>query len=174
MNEPKKRGRPPKPAAERRRHNQTFRCNDEMLARLQAVADKNQRSISEEVERRLEESFSNENLLEDLRSAAYAASEQAWDDYVKRQAGEQRFLKFGLEAASLLRYAMRDLNIYDKDISDIAKSKGDLENIIKAFTRQLPGMLDWVDKSDFDLVLEINKKALRSNMDIAPDETKEK
>lgn len=173
MTETKKRGRPPKPVAERRRHNQTFRCNDEMLARLQAVADKNQRSISEEVERRLEESFSNENLLEDLRSAAYAASEQAWDDYVKRNAGEQRFLKFGLEAASALRYAMRDLNIYDKNISEIVKSKSDLENVIRFFSKQLPGILDWVDKSDFDLVLEINKKALRDNMKIASDDKKD-
>lgn len=64
MSEPKKRGRPPKPVAERRRHNQTFRCNDEMLARLQTEADRNQRSISEEVERRLDRSLENEKISE--------------------------------------------------------------------------------------------------------------
>jgi hypothetical protein len=68
MSEPKKRGRPPKPVAERRRHNQTFRCNDEMLARLQEEADRNQRSISEEVERRLDKSLENEKISEAIEA----------------------------------------------------------------------------------------------------------
>ena len=68
MQEPKKRGRPPKPQIERRRHNQTFRCNDEMLARLKTAADKNQRSLSEEVEQRLSASFT-ADIFEDYAEA---------------------------------------------------------------------------------------------------------
>lgn len=84
MTETKKRGRPPKPVAERRRHNQTFRCNDEMLARLQAEADRNQRSISEEVERRLERSFEN--------TAAVDAPEVHYYNNIKRiMGGEDGF-----------------------------------------------------------------------------------
>lgn len=160
----KRRGRPPKDPADRKDGNLTFRTRGDMRRRLSEAAEKSGRSISEEVEKRLEESFSNENLLEDVHSAAYSASEQAWEDYVKRSAGEQRFLKFGLEAAATLRYAMRDLGIYEKSIGSIAVSQNYLDHVVSAFTRQLPGMLKWVDQSDFDEVLEINKQALRQNM----------
>lgn len=53
----KRRGRPCLPASVRRRHNQTFRVDDEMLVRLKVAADSNQRSLSEEVEHRLRDSF---------------------------------------------------------------------------------------------------------------------
>lgn len=66
MTEPKKRGRPPKPAAERRRHNQTFRCNDEMLARLQREAEQNQRSVSEEVEYRVAQALQKDVRLQSV------------------------------------------------------------------------------------------------------------
>lgn len=52
-NEKRGRWRPPKAAVERRRHNQTFRCNDALRDALEKSADANQRSISEEVEFRL-------------------------------------------------------------------------------------------------------------------------
>ncbi|WP_197093349.1 hypothetical protein, partial [Methylobacterium aquaticum] len=68
--EQKKRGRPPKPAAERRRHNQTFRCTDDMLAKLQAAADEGQRSLSEEVERRLETSFREPEIVNKVTEMA--------------------------------------------------------------------------------------------------------
>jgi len=52
-NEKRGRGRPPKAAVERRRHNQTFRCNDALREALEKSAEANQRSMSEEVEFRL-------------------------------------------------------------------------------------------------------------------------
>lgn len=53
----RKRGRPPKPAAERRRHVLGLRIRDETKARLQAAADRNQRTMTAEAEERLERSL---------------------------------------------------------------------------------------------------------------------
>lgn len=52
----KARGRPPKTAAERKRNNVTIRMRDATKADLEAAAAGNQRSLSEEIEFRLEES----------------------------------------------------------------------------------------------------------------------
>lgn len=51
------RGGQPKPAAERKRNNLTFRVRDNLKSQLQASADENQRSLSKEIECRLERSF---------------------------------------------------------------------------------------------------------------------
>lgn len=61
------RGRPAKAEAERRRHIQTFRCNDALRDALQKSADANQRSISEEVEFRLQMDLAAEEEQESNR-----------------------------------------------------------------------------------------------------------
>jgi hypothetical protein len=52
-----KRGRPPKPEAERRSRNFTFRSRGRTHELLQSAASAEGRSISEEIERRIEQSF---------------------------------------------------------------------------------------------------------------------
>jgi|GEM_PF-2570722 len=49
-----KRGRPPMPAARRKRNNIIFRARDSLKSQLEEVAGNNGRSLSEEVEFRLE------------------------------------------------------------------------------------------------------------------------
>jgi hypothetical protein len=58
-----RRGRPPKPEHERRRANLTFRIRDDVRYRLAVYAVQAGRSISEEIERRLEQSLNEELIL---------------------------------------------------------------------------------------------------------------
>lgn len=55
--EPKRRGRPPKAADERKGANLTFRTRADFRARLEEAAEKSGRSVTEEVELRVERSF---------------------------------------------------------------------------------------------------------------------
>jgi hypothetical protein len=72
---PKKRmGRPPKDPVERKRHNQTVRVREVVRDRLKDASEKAQRSISEEIEARLERSFEQEDRAgsaEDQRLLRY-------------------------------------------------------------------------------------------------------
>jgi hypothetical protein len=60
MNQPKKRkrGGQPKPPAERKRNNLTFRARDQLKAALESAAAASERSVSEEIEFRLNRDFS--------------------------------------------------------------------------------------------------------------------
>jgi hypothetical protein len=58
-----RRGRPPQPESERRRSNLTFRVRAHLRHLLQLRADHSGRSLSEEIEHRLERSLSEEVLL---------------------------------------------------------------------------------------------------------------
>jgi|tagenome__1003787_1003787.scaffolds.fasta_scaffold20380484_1 hypothetical protein len=68
MIEPKKRGRPAIPAAEKKARNFTFRSRGDLHERLSGAAAANQRSISEEIEHRIEQSFQIEQRIEEMRS----------------------------------------------------------------------------------------------------------
>ncbi len=57
---PKRRGRPPTPPEQRKRNNVTIRLRDDTKSALEARASTNGYSLSEEIERRLERSFSAE------------------------------------------------------------------------------------------------------------------
>lgn len=57
---PKKVGRPPKDPSGGKRPTITFRCRAHLQERIQAAADAADRSVSEEVERRIEDSFKDE------------------------------------------------------------------------------------------------------------------
>jgi hypothetical protein len=65
MNEPapRKRGRPAKPADERKGQNLTFRTRADFRARLEQAAAKSERSVSEEVELRVERSFEIDHII---------------------------------------------------------------------------------------------------------------
>lgn len=59
----KRRGRPPKKASERKRNNVTTRLRDKTKRLLETEAEKAGRSLSEEIEFRLEQSFSEASAL---------------------------------------------------------------------------------------------------------------
>ena len=62
-------GRPPKPAKERRTVNFTFRSRGEMRELLRTAAEVGGRSISEEIERRLDQSFKQEQMARAVAKA---------------------------------------------------------------------------------------------------------
>jgi hypothetical protein len=62
-------GRPPKPAKERKSVNFTFRSRGELRDLLRASAEPVGRSISEEIERRLVQSFQKEQAARDVAKA---------------------------------------------------------------------------------------------------------
>jgi hypothetical protein len=61
----KRRGRPPKPTEERKRGYLAFRARDRLRDTIRQAADREGRSISEEIEHRLERTFQEELLLGD-------------------------------------------------------------------------------------------------------------
>lgn len=66
MKKESKRGGKLKPPAQRKRNNLTFRARDQLKASLAAAAEINRRSLSEEIEHRLEKSFLYEQALGDV------------------------------------------------------------------------------------------------------------
>jgi len=75
----RRRGGQPKPAAERKRNNLTFRARDQLKADLEKAAAASNRSVSEEIEFRLGQSFQWEKVLGDLESF------KAWRGEMQRQ-----------------------------------------------------------------------------------------
>jgi hypothetical protein len=66
-------GRPPKPPKNRKSVNFTFRSREEMREQLRVAADRSGRSISEEIEYRLNQSFLKELILEAAAKEAVRA-----------------------------------------------------------------------------------------------------
>src|SRR5215469_2009692 len=64
----RRRGGQPKPAAERKRNNLTFRARDQLKADLEKAAAASNRSVSEEIEFRVAQAFQWEKVLGDLES----------------------------------------------------------------------------------------------------------
>lgn len=67
----RRRGRPSIPPANRKRNNLTFRARDSLKRQLNELAERNQRSISEEIEFLLERSFEKRSLLFEVMTLAY-------------------------------------------------------------------------------------------------------
>jgi hypothetical protein len=63
-----RRGGQPKPAAERKRNNLTFRARDQLKADLEKAAAASNRSVSEEIEFRVGQAFQWEKVLGDLEA----------------------------------------------------------------------------------------------------------
>ncbi len=64
MDQPRKRGGQPKDPAERKRNNLTFRVRDRIRSILEEAATEAGRSVSEEIEYRVERSFQDDRILE--------------------------------------------------------------------------------------------------------------
>jgi len=71
----RRRGGQPKPAAERKRNNLTFRARDQLKADLEKAAEASNRSVSEEIEFRLGQAFQWEKVLGDVESFKARMSE---------------------------------------------------------------------------------------------------
>lgn len=82
MPEAKRRGRPPLSETERKGRNLTFRSRNQLRKRLVAAARSNKRSMSEEIEGRLESTFSVDPTLEMIFSVMNLESLQGknWKD----------------------------------------------------------------------------------------------
>jgi hypothetical protein len=72
MKRKKKIGRPPKPEADRKATHFTFRTRGSLREQLLAAAAASGKSVSEEIERRLELSFRADEMLEGLRDLRVA------------------------------------------------------------------------------------------------------
>src|SRR5262245_44499005 len=81
-------GRPPKAEKERKAVNFTFRSRGQMRERLQEAATASGRSISEEIEHRLEESFRSEELYGGPGLSAVFRALSAHIAVAKTQAGD--------------------------------------------------------------------------------------
>src|SRR5262245_28606922 len=81
-------GRPPKSEEDRKAVNFTFRSRGQMRERLQAAAAASGRSISEEIERRLEGSFLGEELYGGPRLSAVFRALAAHIAIAKAQTGD--------------------------------------------------------------------------------------
>ena len=83
-------GRPPKPAQERKSVNFTFRSRGEMREQLSRAAEVAGRSISEEIEKRLEQSFDEERIMEAaVKAVVKYFEERAVYDFAKKEIEEQ-------------------------------------------------------------------------------------
>jgi hypothetical protein len=130
-----KTGRPKLPAAQRKRHIIRFRANDQLLASLKAAADETDRSISEEIEDRLEQSFNDDEewggahnkallrMLQVIISAAEAEHGKRWldDEFVLRTV-----LHLINEGIGHIRPVYRD----NKTI-DLAKSDVEIGDLVR-------------------------------------------
>lgn len=74
-------GRPPKRVGERLAKNRTFRVRGELDTKLQTAADTSGRSVSEEIEYRLERSFDRSDRLAEVMEAARQVSGGGKWDY---------------------------------------------------------------------------------------------
>jgi len=66
-----RRGRPPLPKADQRRHILSVRVRDETRAQLEKAAQRSERSISQEVEAQIERSFERQGLYADVLELRY-------------------------------------------------------------------------------------------------------
>ena len=92
MTAKKRIGRPPKAKEDRKAVNFTFRSRGEMRERLQAAAAASGRSISEEIERRLDWSFQQEDTAKLIAAAAERAIKSYHGMVMKELAKTSRWL----------------------------------------------------------------------------------
>ena len=65
------RGRPPKAASDRKRNNVTMRLRDATKGEIERTARENQRSLSEEIEARVENSFQTQSIANQVLGLVY-------------------------------------------------------------------------------------------------------
>jgi hypothetical protein len=118
-------GRPPKAPEKGKRQNYTFRMSDADRDKLVEAAEANGRSMSEEIERRVEESFKQTDIIKAASEAAAAAATiaatEAATHLISNWAGEKKYFNIGLAFASTIRHAMVSNGLGNSEISDIHK-----------------------------------------------------
>lgn len=99
----KRRGRPALPEAQRRSRNFTFRSRSNLREKLQKAAEQNDRSISEEIEARLQRSFDHDEIFggAEIRDIALTAA--------------AKFRDGGIFAAKLSDKPLRSTSAWMKD-----------------------------------------------------------
>ena len=160
VDEPKTRnkgGRPPKDPSGSRSPTVTFRCRPALQSSLKTNAEKSGHSLSEEIERRLEQSFMTEDIAtavkDVVQKTATIAAAEATTNLLSNWAGDRKYFNIGLEFATTIRHAMQTNGIGDIPISDIHKHPTEMDwikgYINKCMDRwfETPGM-----SLDFDRV----------------------
>jgi hypothetical protein len=151
------RGRPPKPASARKRGNFTFRVTDEFRQKIRERAEKNGRSLSEEVEYLVQQSFDlaqRKTQLEEWREsmtretrAKYneAADKESYADSLRRQAQRE------LERVRAILDTARIQAIREAGFQIVRETLADGQSVTRALVS-----LEQLD-SEADLRLAITK-----------------
>lgn len=116
----RKRGRPRKPDGEKRRNNVTIRMRDDVKRRMEEGAYSEGRSLSEEVEARIEGSLSRE------------------DDLVERFGGIGQYRWMLLLAATLQMVEKSTGEKWDEDAHTNALARGAIEECVDRFSPKHP------------------------------------
>lgn len=129
---PRKRGRPPVPAADRKDGNLTFRTRAGLREKLAEAAEAADRSISEEIERRLERSFE----ADERRKAAAAKTLDA----IELSFGGEQMTRFAMD----LTYALRQAIGRERaTIEDFQNKSAVRQAVLNNFSEILPHQIEF-------------------------------
>lgn len=132
--EPKrnKGGRPAKYPGEGRRPSLSLRVRGGLYEKLQEAAEQSERTISEEMEARLLQSFEQASLIEVASQAAADAAIKASKDIFLHSFGNEDNFKFGQAMASALIYAKWAEGLAGVDYKDL-KNLGEKYDFIRDY-----------------------------------------
>lgn len=137
---PRKRGGQPKPPEARKRGNLTFRVRDDLRLRLEESATKCGRSVSEEIEQRLEQSFNAPDLID-----------KAIDQTLKGLFGGSYTLELTQRIALALRHTETITNAsWNEDKFTCWEGKQAVISILDAvMTAERPSEQEYRDRGNF-------------------------
>lgn len=158
----KKGGRPRKHNRDAKRLSMTFRVNESLHAKIETSAQSNGRSLSEEIERLLENYFERgENMSAAAQSTAAAAATSAAlsaadivkfkiEEIISELFGGKPFLLIAKDLVDAFQKALvdtaKDLNFSSPD----QISKNDIEHLTERLTEgQTKVVEDWVRRAEF-------------------------
>lgn len=104
-----------------------FRMSSQLHEKLIEAAANKERSLSEEIERRLEDSFLQTELVEAVSHAASVSALSTMSDLC----GGDVYFKFGLQMAQQLAYEIRRRNLSVEMLAQPQKSDKKLEKLIE-------------------------------------------
>jgi hypothetical protein len=120
-------GRPPRHEGERLSKNRTFRIRGELDDRLQAAASKAGRSVSEEIEYRLDQSFQKEDIAKIIRATVDTYRQPTLSELGKRWEGGQSagvpISEIGRGLEELLRRWAKEIAPDAPDAPDVPPDK---------------------------------------------------
>jgi hypothetical protein len=144
----RKRGGQPKPASERKRNNLTIRVLDELRKRLEAAAEKSQRSVSEEAANRMTLSFMLDSELKDLKEIRKATDDQleaimrerGWGTLIDERYGGRIFTRPGQLALPRSEFTSPDQA--EMSAPTLSTDEALHQAVEKAVTAALPSALE--------------------------------